>query len=57
MARLTGKQEQVDWTQAAHSMREWQKNLMSNMNNEKFIDLYVGKWTPSESKDDERLRK
>lgn len=57
MAKLTDKKEQVGWPRAAQSMRAWHKDLMSNMINEKFIELYVGKFTPSESKEGERLRK
>ncbi|MEM5524296.1 hypothetical protein [Enterobacter hormaechei] len=58
MAKLTGKQEPVDWSKAHLSFRELHKELHSNMSNEKFIDLYVGRFIPQEqTKEDERLRK
>lgn len=58
MAKLTDKQEPVDWSKALLSFREWHKELHSNMNNEKFIDLYVGRFIPQQpTKEDERLRK
>lgn len=51
MAKLTDKQEQVDWSHVSTSMQEWRKYLMSNMSHERFIELLVGKWAPSESKE------
>lgn len=58
MAKLTDKQESVDWSKAGELMQEWHKELHSNMTNEKFIDLYVGRFTPKEpTKENERLRK
>lgn len=57
MEKLTDKQEQVDWSHVSTSMQEWRKYLMSNMSREKFIELLVGKWASSESKEDELLRK
>ena len=58
MANLTEKQDPVDWAKAHLTFREWHKELHSNMTNEKFIDLYVGKFIPQEpTKEDERLRK
>jgi hypothetical protein len=58
MAKLTDKQEPVDWTKAQASFRQWHEELHSNMTNEKFIDLYVGRVIPLEpTKEDERLRK
>ncbi|HDL7017672.1 hypothetical protein N4227_13085 [Yersinia enterocolitica] len=58
MAKLTDKQEQADWAKAAQKMREWHEELHSNITNDKFIELYVGSFTPQEPiKEDERLRK
>jgi|GEM_PF-6362027 len=57
MAKLTDKQEQVDWSSAKESMSLWHGELHRNMTNEKFIELYVGNWAPSEQKENERLRK
>lgn len=58
MANLTDKQKPVDWTKAHSSFQEWHKELHSNMTNEKFFDLYVGRFIPQETaKEDERLRK
>lgn len=58
MAKLTDKQEKAEWSKAFELMQEWQEDLHSNMTNEKFIDLYVGRFTPQEpTKEDNRLRK
>lgn len=58
MANLTDKQVSVDWSKAHIWMREWQEDLHKNMTNEKFIDLYIGRFSPQPSiKHDERLRK
>lgn len=58
MAKLTDKQEPVDWSKAHTLMREWQSDLYRNMTNEKFIDLHVGRFIPQEPrKENERLRK
>lgn len=58
MAKLTDKQEGVDWSKDHLSFREWHEKLHSNMSNEEFIDLYVGRFIPQEpTKEDERLRK
>lgn len=58
MAKLTDKQEKVDWAKAGVLLREWNEDIHSNMTNEKFIDLYVGRFYPQElTKEDDRLRK
>lgn len=58
MANLTDKQESVDCSKVHVRMREWQEDLDKNMTNEKFIDLYIGRFSPQPSmKQDERLRK
>lgn len=46
MTKITDKQESVDWTKAGELIREWHKDEHSNMTNDKFIDLYVGRFTP-----------
>lgn len=58
MAKLTDKQETVDWSKVHVWMREWNSDLYRNMTNEKFIDLYVGRFLPRGSvEQEERLRK
>lgn len=57
MSKLTDKQEAVNWPSVFSAMREWHQDLHANMTKEKFIELYVGRFKPSESKEDERLRK
>lgn len=57
MAKITDKQEPVDWPKAHLSFRERHNELHSGMTNEKFINLYVGRFIPQEpTKEDERLR-
>jgi hypothetical protein len=50
MAKLTDKQEQIDWSSAKESMSLWHEEIHRNMTNEKFIELYVGNWAPSAQK-------
>lgn len=58
MAKLTDKQEPVDWSKVHVWMCEWKSDLYRNMTNEQFIDLYVGRFIPRDSvKEDDRLRK